>query len=381
MLHDFIPFGLGFYFSNHHRIVTYSGALIYNGVVKSLLRAARKDEIAHWDELIATNPAGGEVFQAKAFACIKARQRWRAEYWVYETSFGPVYTLMLSKKIPFLGKISYIPRGPGVIDLRQWREVCRLNRKFMKDAISLKMEPPILCGNIKTLPEDLLHVTDIQGSVAHTVIIKLNKSEDDLWRSFRQRARRSIRGSRKEQLHVVDEGFSHENALHMWQLYKYTANRAHLVTRERKYYYRFWRNYIETGQGRFFFVVKPDSDQPIAGAFVQWSGVNALYKDGGSRRDTCAHFSHLLQWQIMRYLRGRGIQNYDLGGTPPSDRLDDPTERLASLATFKLSFGAPVIDHVGAYDQILQPAKYKRWSRLEHAWRGLMRRTPIRDIY
>jgi len=346
-----------------------------------VLRQATAREIKRWDELLTENPAGGEVFQTKAFAAVKKRQGWQPEFWVYETSFGQVYTLALTRKITGIGRIVYLPRGPGVVNVKQWREICRLNRKFEKTAILIKMNPPIIHNDIKTLPNDLTKVSNIQRSTINTVVINLDQPEEDLWRSFRQRARRSIRGGKKERLRVIDVEPSPASIAQMWQLYKNTAKRAKLSIRRQDYYQRFWQEFAERSIGRFFFVLPPNGQEPMAGAFISWSGKNALYKDGGSRRDGKTHFSHLLHWQIMCTLRERGITNYDLGGTPPSDRLNDPTHALASLVTFKLSFGAPVVDFIGTYDQVLKPTKYGRWQQTERLWRGVVRHTPSRDIY
>ena len=330
---------------------------------------------------MAANPAGGEVFQTKAFATIKQRQGWRPEFWVYETSFGQVYALALTRRVTGVGRVVYIPRGPSVANIKQWREICRLNRQYEKTTTLIKMDPPIKRSDVKTLPSDLIKVNNTQRSTVNTVVINIDQPEDDLWRSFRQRARRAIRGGKKEKLRVVDVKPSNESVNQMWKLYKNTARRAKLVTRRAKYYRHFWQEFAARGLGRFFFVLEPNNSEPIAGAFVNWSGENALYKDGGSRRESKTHYSHLLHYQIMRTLREQGIKNYDLGGTPPSDRLDDPTHPLATLATFKMSFGAPVIDFVGTHDQILKPTKYKRWRGIERLWRGAARHLPSRDIY
>ncbi|MCL2451275.1 peptidoglycan bridge formation glycyltransferase FemA/FemB family protein [Candidatus Saccharibacteria bacterium] len=346
-----------------------------------MLRRATTREVKRWDELLPENEAGGEVFQTKSFAAIKERQGWQPEFWVYETSFGQVYALALTRRITGVGRIVYMPRGPSITNIKQWTEICRLNRRFEKTATLIKMDPPIARDNAKTLPNDLVKVGNVQRSTANTVVVNLEQTEDDLWRSFRQRARRSIRGGRKEKLRVVDVEPSRASVDQMWQLYKGTARRAKLTTRRSRYYHHFWQEFGGRGVGRFFFVLEPNHEEPVAGAFVHWSGKNALYKDGGSRRDSKTHFSHLLHWQIMRWLAGRGVSTYDLGGTPPSDRLDDPMHALASLVTFKLSFGAPVVDFVGTYDQVLKPAKYKRWRQIERLWRAVARRTPARDIY
>lgn len=345
------------------------------------LRQATNDEVANWHDLLTTNPAGGETLQTRALAAIKSRRGWQPEFMVYETSFGNVYTLFLVKKIPQIGRIIYVSRGPGVATIEQWREICRINRRFLRDATLIKTEPPILKPSVKILPDDLRKVNDIQKHLTNTIILNIDREEAEILASFRQRARRSIRGGKREMLRVVDMGFSQEAVDDMWRLYSATARRAKLKTRSKKYYRDYWRRFCEHNLGRFFFVYAPDDQRPIAGAFVCYIGDYALYKDGGSRRDTNKHFSHLLHWRIMQWLRERGIKKYDLDGTPPSDRLNDPTHRLYSLATFKMSFGGTVTDFVGAHDQILNQENYVRWHKIERLARAVLTRTSRRGLY
>ncbi|MDR0957158.1 MAG: peptidoglycan bridge formation glycyltransferase FemA/FemB family protein [Candidatus Nomurabacteria bacterium] len=345
------------------------------------LRRATDDEIARWHDLLATNPAGGETLQTRAFAEVKSRHGWRAEFMVYETSFGLIYALFLIKKIPRLGRVIYAPRGPSVANMKQWLEICQINRKFLTDAVIVKMEPPILKNTLKNLPDDIKKTGDIQGHLVSTTILDLDQEQEKLLASFRQRARRSIRGGKKERLHVVDAGFSDEAVNWMRQLHAETARRANLKIRPKRYYRKFWRSFCEHDMGRFFFVFAPDDPLPIAGAFICFVGDYALYKDGGSRRDTVFHFSHLLHWKIMQWLHSRNIKKYDLDGTPPSDRLDDPTHRLHSLATFKMSFGGEVTDFIGTYDQILAPNHYQKWQRIEKISTKILIHTPRRGVY
>lgn len=349
--------------------------------MKKSLRKATQQELKRWNELISENPFASEVYQTKEFAEIKKGQGWQPEFWVYQTASGNVFALALTRNVIGVGRIVYIPRGPSVIEPKQWSEICTINRRELTDVVLVKMEPPILRSDLKLLRDDCVHTADIQRSVINTVVIDLDRSEDELWESFRQRARRAVRGGKREQLIVSEAIYSDQNADHMWNLYKETADRAGLRVRPKEYFLGFWKNYIDNDMGRFFFVWEQGNNVPVAGLFVCFTGERALYKDGGSRRDTKAHFSHLLQWQTMLYLQTRGVKYYDLGGTPPSDKLDDPTQRLASLATFKMSFGAPVTDYIGAYDQILKPAAYKRWRIYEKVVRRLKSRLPSRDIY
>jgi len=50
--------------------------------------------------------------------------------------------------------------------------------------------------------------------------------------------------------------------------------------------------------------------------------------------------------------------------------------------TFKTSFGAPVTDLVGAYDQVLNPRKYRLWVKLvSRVLRLAYRHSSRREIY
>ena len=349
--------------------------------MKQALRQATAAEVENWDKLLSHNPYGAEPYQTESFAAVKALQGWKSEYWVYDTKSGPVYALTLIRKLAGVGRIVYIPRGPSVVDPKQWSEICSINQKELTDVAVVKMEPPILTEKLKVIRSDLRKVSDIQGSVVNTVVIDLDRSKEELWDGFRQRARRSIRGGQRGQLKISEGAFSPKNVDFMWELYHETATRAGLKTRSKIYYETFWREYIERDQGKFFFAWMPDDKRPIAGLFVCYVGDAALYKDGGSRRDAKAHFSHLLQWETMLYLQRKGVRRYDLGGTPPNARLNDPSHRLASLTTFKLSFGAPVIEHIGTYDQVLRPQAYKQWLAIERLWRITARQTKYRDLY
>lgn len=76
---------------------------------------------------------------------------------------------------------------------------------------------------------------------------------------------------------------------------------------------------------------------PVAGAVVAAGGGRAVYLHGASSH-AAPGASTLLQWAILRDLRGRGVAAYDLGGDPPPGAPDD-TPRMAGIRRFKERFG------------------------------------------
>jgi len=98
--------------------------------------------------------------------------------------------------------------------------------------------------------------------------------------------------------------------------------------------------------------------------FILKQGTDALYKDGASLRGDQLKSGtlHLLQWQVMRWLKQNGVTSYDLHGSPASWQQDDVNHRQHGLGIFKTSF-ADISDTIGAYELVLKPAKYKLWNR------------------
>jgi lipid II:glycine glycyltransferase (peptidoglycan interpeptide bridge formation enzyme) len=245
------------------------------------------------------------------------------------------------------------------------------------------MEPPILAEKMRGVGRDIVKVPEIQPAAIHTIEVDLTRPEDEIYASFRQRARREIRAGRKMGYVVQAQPIDDKNSGEMAKLFREMVRRSGLrkFARSPGYTKNFWREFAKTGNGFFFFVGQYNTPhRPIGGAFVCLSGGRALYKDGGSSR-VSKHFSHLLQWQIMRWLKNRGVEKYDLGGVPPSDQADNPNHPYAGLLRFKSSFGAPIVDYVGTYDQVLRPERYRVWRRIRPVLRRALGKLPRRDVY
>jgi len=323
------------------------------------VRLASASQIAEWDTLLQENPDGGDILQSATMARIKEPQGWKPEFWIYETSFGQVYATVLTRRFFPLGKLAYLVRGPGVVTVDQLSEIIAQN-KDLKGFFAVKMEPPLPIG---TVLQDLTKVQNVQPFTS-TIIIDLEPSEDEIFASFRQRARREIRAADKDGIRIDKVPVTDTTISQMYDLYSLTGKRANAFVRAKDYYETFWRQWHAAGEGDLYFAYAPDRDKPIAGAFICKMGKIALYKDGGSERTEHRYFSHKLQWEIMKDLKEQGVTRYDLHGVPPRDRLNDPTHPMAGLAEFKLSFSKDVIEMVGAYDQVLRPLRYALWEKL-----------------
>jgi len=335
------------------------------------------------DEKIILNPDGGDVFQSLEMSEFKSEHDWKWECWQYHLTDKIVTANVLVRAIIGFGNLAYIMRGPGITTKRDLTDIIAANKKaFCNRFFLIKMEPPLLESEMNgQVFKDVVANRAIQPN-AHTIVVDLGKSEEEILASFRQRARREIRAGIKEGLMVKRQPLNQTTMDKMYELYETTSVRAGFVVRGKAYHQQLWRKFNQAGHGDLFFVYSNEGEDPIAGAFVCYLGKKAVYKDGGSTRTSNKHFAHLLQWEIMKYLKGVGVKSYDLHGVPPSGQINDPNHPLFGLAIFKLSFSNEVIDYVGVLDQIIQPLRYQRWRKWgERMYRSYLRRVRHAFLY
>jgi len=325
------------------------------------MRPATPAEVERWDEFVAANPDGGSVLQLRAFGQTKSRFGWQARYYL----LGNIAVLVLSRRLPGLGEFWYVPNGPGVGDREGLKTFTEAVANLPARPFMVKIDPLIPKAVVTTEDMQALGYVpaprNIQYNVS-TVIVDLRPGEDGILASFKQKTRYNIRLAAKKGVTVQVVPTNPATIKTMYRLYGTTTKRAGVYLRSQSYFADYWQGYAASGHGQLFFANY--QGQTLAGAFIFFIGDKALYKDGGSLRDhTEVQAPYALQWEIMRWLKARGIHDYDLHGVPPADRLNDPAHPLAGLARFKTGFQPQVTEYIGTYDLPLRPSAYRRWLR------------------
>jgi len=328
------------------------------------MRPASEDEIKRWDELVSANPDGGDPLQGRAFAETKARFGWKPFYGLLTVGESEVAVLHLIRNVSGLGELWYAPKGPGITAVGQFEKYIDLKRQHAGHAFLLKSEPQILKSaeaEAALRRQKLVKARDIQFNQTATVLVDLKPSEDDIIASFKQKARYNVRYAEKHGITVEVAESTEANWRQMYALMQATQARAGFYLRDYSYFETFWKEHAKRGSGQLFFAKL--EDQVLAGVFAAFVGKKGLYKDGGSTREH-SNFQapYLLQWEVMRWLKSKGIETYDLHGVPPADRLEDETHPLHSLVLFKTGFNAEVTEYIGTWDLPLSPA-YGRWRK------------------
>ncbi len=319
-------------------------------------------EINAWDEKLVHNPDGGNIFQSAEIAEVKRHGAWLPRYLELENYAVTV----IEKSVPLLGRLWYIPKGPGVRDASELATVTPLLRTAAKKAgaFAVKIEPELVRNSstdeaIRAL--GYVPASPIQPN-SSTVVVDLSGSLDEVMARLNQKGRHAIRRAERDGATAKAVEFTDEHARVMYDLLRQTAE-GKFNTRSFDYYREFWQNFVTTGRGQLFFAYVDGA--VVAGAFSAYLGHKGTYKDGASIRERTVYgASHLLQWEIIQWMKDRGVTSYDLCGTPPSDQIADESHPHYGLGRFKTSFNKTVTDYIGAYDLPVRPFAYKIWSRI-----------------
>ena len=327
------------------------------------MRTATTEEKQQWNTLLANNPDGGEIFQAKEYAEVKRLGGWQPHYLI--ASSGIALTIQ-AKNVPFLGTLWHVPRGPGVSStaellplIDELRDYAKANHKRV---FAIKIEPALLetDENLSALSgAGLIKVRSIQPNHS-TVIVNTSGSTEDVLMSLNQKGRHAIRRAERDGAIAKPVDCTKENMQTMYKLLCDTAA-GKFNTRPEEYYYAYWKLFAEHGTGQLFFAYV--NDTVVAGAYAMYIGAKGTYKDGASIHDRTVYgASHLLQWEVIKWMMSHGVTEHDLCATPHSRDIRDESNPYYGLGRFKTSFSKHVTDFVGAYDIVLKPLTYRLWS-------------------
>jgi lipid II:glycine glycyltransferase (peptidoglycan interpeptide bridge formation enzyme) len=138
------------------------------------------------------------------------------------------------------------------------------------------------------------------------------------------------------------------------------------IRRPRGYLHDMMRAMRDAGQGHLFLAVHEGT--PLAGVFVFTLGEKYWFMHGASSTEKRSYNpNHLLQWEVMRWARRRGIRYYDMVGIPkPEDRNED--DPYYGVYRFKIGFGGEVTDFLGCLDLPIKNTRAEAWYRFEPAY-------------
>lgn len=270
------------------------------------------------------------------------------------------------------GKFLQVAGGP-LIDWSNKKQVEKALEEIKTYAKREKCVFARLRPQLKNTPENLnllkslgLKIAPMHLAAENTVILDLEKSEDELLAEMRRQTRYEVRRSQKLDL-IVEKSNSEEAFKEFHAVQTETAKRQNFfppsldeLLAERKAFLEF-NDYIQiyvvkTGKNTIFKDQKYDEGLPIAYGLVFAHGKEAEYYEAASTDlNRTLPGAYALQWQIIKDLKALGIKRYNLWGIAPPN---SPHHRYAGVTTFKTGFGGETVEFVPAHDLIINKTKY-----------------------
>jgi peptidoglycan pentaglycine glycine transferase (the first glycine) len=324
-----------------------------------------------WNSFVAASPTG-HLLQSWQWGQLKAAFRWRAVRVGVEdkgrlVAGAQVLFRSLPSSFPYLS-MAYVPKGP-ILDLGNqeisealFSSIHRLARQ--KRAILLKIEPE--------LPHSPAIVRQLQAcgfcpsqqtiQPRSTIHIDLQADPDEILARMKSKTRYNVRLAGRKGV-LVREGTADDLPI-FYRLIELTGGRDGFAVHSREYYETAYRLFVPSGLARLFLATY--GGEVIAGLMAFAFGQRAWYMYGASSGQERNRMpNHLLQWEAIRWARGRGCLTYDLWGIPdevgknPEKYEETVTDRQGGLwgvYRFKQGFGGQVVRYVGAYDDVYRPA-------------------------
>lgn len=349
------------------------------------LRTATAAEVADWDALVQANPDGGQWAQGEAYGALKQHEDGlHLVHLVLKGApgvDGAVAMLALEHR-SIVGRQWYLPQGPSlpIEAVPAFTTALRAFAQTVPHLYAVRIEPFVVDEPEvrSTLADAGWLASDRMQQNQHTVLVDLEPETDAIFAAFSKNLRNHIRKAGREGYRVEKVEPTDENLETMYRLMQTVSGGKGVAgMKPFRYYRRLWTELRDRGQGHLWFGYDGAHEGPQASSFMIGYGRYALAKDGGSVPDRAIRGgAHLMRWTAMQWFKehdGRTI--YDAYATPPSWKADDRSEQLWGPGQFKLLFG-PITDHVPSHLLLLEPRRWRLFSRvvLPIEWR--VRRRP-----
>lgn len=298
-----------------------------------------------WDEFVAQHPGGGHL-QLSRWAAVKQTVGWDSTIAGFETEDGIAGgASILYRRIPVLGKIGYLPRGPLLSDMemggRYFRALTQMASRL--GIRHLTVQPPM--GG-EALEPVMATAGFFPGTAPiapdATLVVDITRDDDEMLRAMSARTRYNVRLSQRRDFGFREGDASRLPAYH--QLLERTARRQGFEPHPLRYLEAIWEQLAPAGHIRLFLLERSDQlvsamlavtfGDTVTNKLAVWSG------EHGQDRPNEA-----LYWGVMRWGRDNRFRRFDLEGIPRSvanaaiGGADIPEKHRGSVASFKLGFG------------------------------------------
>jgi peptidoglycan pentaglycine glycine transferase (the first glycine) len=293
---------------------------------------------------------------------LKSDFGWKVEH----IRSGEAGAQILFRSFPLGFTLAYIPKGP----LGEWLPailpeldaVCKNSRCF---AVKIEPDENANAARMNNLLEQDFIISSHTVQPKTTLMVDLTSDEDQLLAAMHPKTRYNIRLAARKGVKVR----TWKDLDRFGQMMHETADRDGFGAHTPSYYQRAYELFHPDGNCEL--LVAEYEGTALAALMVFAHGQRAWYFYGASTNlERNRMPNYLLQWEAMRWAKGKGCEIYDLWGIPDESRenleseFTSRTDGLWGVYRFKRGFGGEVVHSIGAWDRVYIPSIYRlyRWS-------------------
>ena len=347
-----------------------------------------------WNKFTAFNNSESflQSWQWGEFNCALGRKIWRlaivddslsyedktkASNIKYQVSSGNLVAVALIVKynLPFGRSYLYCPRGPVIgkfkitnsksqISNMLFDEIKKIAKK--EKSFFLKIDPPIELSQ-KCFSNFRRSFSEVQPK--DTLMLDLEKSEEELLKEMKQKTRYNIRLAGKRgikirnyKLGITDQEEFRKKFDFFWNLTEETSRRDKFTSHNKEYYQKMLESLSDKDQNRrdkqnlyAKLYLAEYKEKIIAANIVLYFGDLAVYLHGSSSseyRNLMAPY--LLQWKQIQDAKTQGHKKYDFWGIT----IDGKKKNWQGITKFKKGFGGEEKSYIGSYDLVFDNIRY-----------------------
>jgi lipid II:glycine glycyltransferase (peptidoglycan interpeptide bridge formation enzyme) len=310
-----------------------------------------------WDAFL-SKTASGSYTQSSLWAQVKTSAQWSARRITVRRNgrivAGAQVLIRRLPRLPFLGGIGYVPRGPVLAEddpaLMTFVLEALLAEARRMHLHYLLVLPPYGQPRCDRLLESRgFRPSRIEPAPTATVLLDLSRPLDDLLAGMKEKTRYNIRlGLRKG----ITVRCGDERDLETFHgMLQATGRRKAFTVPSLAYYQHLWQVFGASGRVKLF--VAEANGKPISGMLALAYGDTGTYWRGGWTGE-CGHLhpNEAVHWKAIEWAKEQGYRWYDLDGIMP-----DQVENFVGRAdtAFKLGFGGEQRTLPGAFEHIANP--------------------------
>lgn len=189
-----------------------------------------------------------------------------------------------------------------------------------------------------------------------TLVLNLNKSEDELLSQMKSKTRYNIRLAKRKDV-TVRASTDQKDIEIFLDLVKSTYKRQIIKPHPDQYYRQMFQ--VLAVQGVLKIYIAEFNNKPLVANIVITFGQTATYVHGASSEEHKNVMApHLTQWQAIKDAKQAGVRQYDFFGIAPEGSPKEKTWQ--GITRFKTGFGGREIRYAGAFDLLIN----KIWCKI-----------------